>query len=368
MKNYIYKKDRLKMTSLTIVFDAGSELEETGKKGTMHLMEHLICKTFLDMYTRLSENGIDWNAYTSEDAVIVWFEGLDSRLNSDMKTELVKRLLGGINITEEEFKSEQSVVLQEYMDCVFDNRTACTMNILRKYWNNFLPIGYENDIKNFSYQDMHDTYEKYFKIPARIVEVGPTKTECLADFCKDFVPRKHKSLKFGEYDNDMIETDLSVKTPVYMLFPKAIKPADYPYIKVGLLMLTNGLESPYYKELREKRGLSYYVSGCIEKNVEFGMMLITACTNTERVDELMLLMGSLTDDLYDMLSEERFNTIMEKIKVDREKEKILKYQYSEKYSNITKLKMPEKLDKITLEEVRYRMSRYFSGVRVVKGI
>jgi len=367
MNSYIYKKDRLKMTSLTIVFDAGSNLEPAGKKGTMHLMEHLICKTFKDMYPMFTQKSIDWNAYTSEERILVYFEGLASILTSDIKIEIVKKLTGGIAcVTEDEFETEKNVVLQEYMDTIVDTTNVCELNILRKYWNYYGIIGCEEDIKNFTYQDVLDTYEKYFRNPIKIVEVGPDKTPELAGFCVDN-KLKHKKFSFGKYKNELIPIGELLKVPVYMMSEKVVVPADYPCLKVGLKMLTEGLESPYYNELRVKRGLSYYTIGSIDKNVMSGIMSIAACTTIDRADELADVMCNLTDQLYNHLTEERYAQIMENMKIKKEKEKILKYMYTAKYTGLSKLKMPNDLDKISLEEVRYKMSRYFGEMRIIRG-
>lgn len=370
MKNYVYKRDRLKMTSLSIVFDAGSNTEiEIERKGTMHLMEHLLCKTFIDLYPILHSNNIEWNAYTSEDKIEFWYSGLSDRFTSDMKIDLVKRLTGGLDcIGEEVFEQEKNVVIQEYRDCAFDGICACHMNILRKYWNNWQPVGNELSIRNFTYADMLETYNKYFRIPARIVEVGPEKTEELEGMCAT-TEVEHATFKFGNYkDNELVKVDYSVKTPVYLLCKKQVTSSDYPYLYVGLKMLTADIHSPYYDELRVKNGFSYYVHCSILKNVNRGIVSISACGDTERADDLCHAFLDLADRTDKLLTKQRFKEIMSYLKATREKCKVLKYQNTEEYTNLTKLKMPSNLDKITFDKVRKVTIKYLSNIAVVKGI
>lgn len=368
MDNYIYKHERLKMTSLSIVFDAGSELEPLGKKGTMHLMEHLICKTFEDLYPKLTANSIDWNAYTSEEKIVVYFEGLASRLTSELKLDIVKKLTGGVEISPEVFNNEKNVVLQEYMDTINDNTSACELNIFRKYLNDYTPIGKEKDILDFSYEDLFETYDKYFKRPIKIVEIGPEKTIELENFCKgELLKNEHKKLKFGKYDFEKLYSDISLKVPVFLISPKTITKSDYPYLKIGTMVLTSGLESPFYKRLRVEKGLSYYVRGILLKNVNSGILTIDACTNAERADELSDSLLELSDNLYDLMTQERFNDIIEHMKIEREKENILKYAYTNRYIGLSLLKMPKNLDKITFEKTRYIMSRYFADIKLIRG-
>ena len=367
MTNYIYKKDRLKMTSLTIVFDAGSELETDGYYGTMHLMEHLICKSFEHLYPKLTANGIVWNAFTSEEHIVVWFEGLSSRLTSDLKIELVKLITGGINVEEFVFDNEKSVVHQEYLDCVNDNTYACELNLFRKYFNDFMPIGNEQDILNFSFDDMHKQYETHFTKPVRIVEIGPDKTPELEEFCKDVqISKEHKKPKFGRYKNELLEANTELKVPVYMVSSKIVSKSDYPFVNIGLKMLTSGLESPFYQKLRVESGLSYYVSGSVIKNVCGGILSVATCTNTERAEELCDKMRELSDDIYKYLEPGRFEDIVNSINVQREKEKILKYEYTSKYAGLSCLKMPNKLDKVTFDKTIYLMSRYFADIKIIR--
>ena len=92
---HFFEKNTLKMSGLYIVYNAGSIYEKLGQTGTMHLMEHLICKSFDDMQDELTSRNVEYNAYTCEEIVVVHFTGLNTQLNSDLKTRLVKRLTNG---------------------------------------------------------------------------------------------------------------------------------------------------------------------------------------------------------------------------------------------------------------------------------
>ena len=61
---HYFEKNNLKMNGFYIVYNAGSIYEENGKAGTMHLMEHLICKQLDDMQNEFTKRCINFNAYT----------------------------------------------------------------------------------------------------------------------------------------------------------------------------------------------------------------------------------------------------------------------------------------------------------------
>ena len=117
---HIYEKKSLKMTSLHIIFDRAGIYEKEGEYGTSHLMEHLICETFKEYYPTLNKYNIAWNASTGSEFIDVYFTGMDKYFTPELKQNIVKKLLGGLNVTEERFQKEKKVVLQEYMDSFND--------------------------------------------------------------------------------------------------------------------------------------------------------------------------------------------------------------------------------------------------------
>ena len=64
MPDYIYIPSTIGLSLLAIVYPLGSDYESDGRRGTHHLMEHLICKSFDHMLPQLKRLGINYNAYT----------------------------------------------------------------------------------------------------------------------------------------------------------------------------------------------------------------------------------------------------------------------------------------------------------------
>lgn len=367
MKNYIYRKKSLAMTSLNIVFDVGSRNEVDGERGTMHLMEHLVCKTFKDMYGRLAELGIDWNAYTNSECVRVSFIGLDKYLTNELKSELYKRITGGIDfLGEDEFETEKNVVLQEYMDHIFDSDSASWMQVMRKWWGDYLTIGRKSDIEAFTYDDMKRVYAERFTAPARIVEVGRRKTELFETVRFKEIEKNQSRYRFGRRKGiEDVNVASDDKTPVFLFSKKRVTKSDYPYLFTGLMMLTDGLESPYYTELREKLGLTYYVWGDVLREHDNGVMVINACTDSENAERLKGKIGWLVEHTADYMTTERFDTVMSKIKIEREMNDAVLYKNPSRLVSISKMRMPNRLSSITFGKVVEATLKYMSDTVVV---
>lgn len=355
------------MTSLHIIFDAGSRTEKNGQYGTMHLMEHIICKTFKDLYDRLSKLGITWNAFTDAECVTVYFEGLDKYLTPDLKEELYSRITGGIDgVSEEDFTNERNVVLQEYMDYVFDSNSASWLKVMRRWWGDYLTIGSKSDIINFSYEDMKNIYEERFSKAVRVVEVGRKSTGFFAEIEYRDIDKEENKYRFGKRkDVEDVEVASNDKTSVFLFSRKRVNIRDYPFLFIGVEMLTNGLESPYYTELREKLGLTYRVYGDILRNHRNGVMVINACTDTKNEEELKNRMQELVKQTETLLSEERYETIMSNIIISREKNDAILFQDPLPYTAIRKLKLPKSLKRLTYDKVVKTTLKYMNQMVIV---
>lgn len=322
---HIYKKKTFKMTSLNITFNLGALFEQEGEYGTSHLMEHLICKTFKDEYPLLTKLDVDWNAYTSSEGIRVYFVGLDKYFTPEIKERLVGKLLGGLNIPEEEFEAEKNVVLQEYMDS-FNDPTS-SLNILREKFNFYGAIGKRSDIENFSYQDMKDKYEKFFTKPAKIVEIGPSKSDfSKVEFAEDYIvpPRRlkwKKAYKGVEFE----ELPPNNKADVEYISKKMIKKADYPAMVVAVEMLAGGLESPMYQEIREKAHLTYGVQAGTMGLLQDTLYYFGAITDPENKDKLVAEFNKFFVDVKSWLTKERFDDVISSYYINDEKAKLFAY-------------------------------------------
>lgn len=359
---YKFVKDNSKITSLRVVFSAGSLYEFVGKSGTMHLMEHLVCKTFDDYRDLFTRNCIEYNAYTDYENVVFWFNGLDDRLTGDIKVELVKRIVGGLHrVTREMFENEKNTVINEYYDSFNSNLEGNFLNIMRTRFNDDGVIGRIEDIRNFSYKDMLDAYEDYFRRPYMILETGKAKTNF--DFVDyNEIRLTNWKLKYKKYKRETEAIPLCPeKRGIICIGKKVVSKRDCANFEIGLKMLTRGLNSPLYQEVREKRGLAYYVGGSLDIRFSTGTCSFYAETTKDRVDELGAVFEEFFKNIESHLTTERFNDIIEYEKAKLERSKTCKYKFAGNLIRKGLAGLPTTtagFDKIRYENVRDAVIRY----------
>lgn len=330
MIEYKVLKSDIGISNFGLIYSKGGSREEDKAKGTSHLMEHLMCKTFDDLRPKMRELGIDYNACTGDNRVLFWWEGLDTEL-SILKDTLIDRIMfpeKEIEWSKEDFENEKSTVLQEYADCFNDQFQGTYYNTLRKFYNYTAAIGLRADIENFSYEDSLVQREK-FLIPNTIFEVGHQSEQIqhIIITADSIIKNPLIDLQFGSYNLPIEYVPKEDKSIVGLVSKVPMNKADMAIGDFLCDCITSGLESPLYQEIREKRGLSYYSIGWSilvgDKFVQF----FASSTTNDKVKELAEVYHNFFSARpEDTLSKERFETCKASMLIKEKKDRVLPHE------------------------------------------
>lgn len=330
----------LEMSGLYIVYSkAGALVEKPGLFGTSHLMEHLVCHTVDVMEDRARMGGLFKNAFTYGDFVVFALSGLSSRLEP-LAREYVGRLTGyGLypgadGITVAQFENEKRTVMQEYKDAFAEIAHGHALNCLRKTYGLYHAIGLEDDIRRFSYDEFQDTYDKVFRHPAMIIYTGPRNIDLPDVECStgDAIPGV--PLEFNENRECPLETVASSERhPVECIGKVPCPVEDSLPLKFAIDMLTSGLQSPLYQEIRETRGLSYYSFGGVDRFGKLAIPSFDACTDDKGLNQLLDIYTNVFGHLEQYLTKERFEIVRSTFESRKEQYDVLRYD--EYYDVIT---------------------------------
>jgi len=335
-----------------IVFN-GAVLNETPKSfGVSHIIEHLLCKQFEDLYDDFDRFGINWNAFTSNNNVVFHMTGLDEYINM-YKDKLLNSLLQ-FNITEEQFNTEKNIILQEYIDHFQDQGDAHYSNVMRYYLGHYGPIGKYESLNNLTYTNMLKFYNIYMKKPSIIINVS--KYSEFSGYT-DFAKLNNNNYKTSD-TKIIIEKRADFDKSSIIGYKLIVE--DFCYIKFIIAILSGSLKSPFYNELREKRGLTYGVSTFINSiSANQGLLSTSLVTDNENVDEVLNVYKEILTNPSVYLTEERFNIMKDFYTVLFRKNEI------NRYSKIGHLISPEKwniepiLNDITFEGIMAAYEKHF---------
>jgi predicted Zn-dependent peptidase len=349
-------KSETELSGFYVVYEGSTNLEKKGWFGISHLMEHLMCKNFDHLQEDFDKDGIDWNAYTSSNEIVFYLTGLDEKVNK-WKGEFMD-LLGEFNVTKEQFENERNIVLEEYMDCFNDQTQTHMLNLSRKLFGDFDPIGLKEDLENLKYMDCLNFFELQYAKPTKIINVSKNKPykNNKIDFAKRDIK---KTVEFGKHDVDLeLSNEFKDKTSIAILSP--IIEEDFAYVHFINAMLSLGLKSPLYQEIREKRGLVYYVH-CYQSRVNNqGINTISTQTSNKNYNAVVESVKEVITNPDKYLTKERFDLVKDYYKVRMAKDEILRYKNVNQHINPEGWSVYDILDKVNMKKIKDVYKKYYN--------
>lgn len=341
-------KSQTDLSGFYVIYEGSTNLEKPGWYGISHLMEHLVCKSFDHLQDELDRDGIDWNAYTSSNEIVFYLTGLDEKVNK-YKNTFVKNLTT-FKVTEEEFENERKIVLEEYMDCFNDQTQVHMLNLSRKLFNDYDPIGLKEDLENLKYQDCLDFFELQYSKPTKIINVSKD-TEYYDESIEFQKHNVENKLEFGNHDVTLeLSNEFKDKTSLVVLSPIIEK--DFAYIQFINSMLSLGLKSPLYQEVREKKGLVYYIHCYLSRMNDKGVNTISTLTSNKNVDEVLDMIKSVIINPDKFLTQERFEIVKDYYLIRKKKDEINLYKNIGQYLSPKGWSVYDILDGLTFDKIK----------------
>lgn len=344
------------LSGFYVVYNGSTNLEEDGIYGISHLMEHLLCKSVDHLQDTYEENGLSWNAYTSPNEIVFHLSGLDENVNK-YKSEFVN-LLSDFDITKSDFEKEKKIVLEEYMDSFNDQVSSHYLNLERKCYGHYNPIGKREDLEKLKYIDCLNFFEKQFLNPSKIINVSKhNKFESDMKTVDNSIKTEYnfdtnRKFEYEEGNTFKDKSSLIMKSPI-------IKD-DFSKVKFVNLMLSHGLNSPLYKEVREERGLVYFISSSINRMNKYGDMNISTLTSNDNVDDVIEATQKVFSDKDSIINKERFNIIKKSATINLKQQDINRHMSVNKWINPDGWNLSECIDSITLEDCSEIFDKYFN--------
>jgi predicted Zn-dependent peptidase len=348
-------KSQTDLSGFYVVYEGSTNLEKSGWYGISHLMEHLMCKNFDHLQEDFDKDGIDWNAYTSGNEIVFYLTGLDEKVNK-WKGEFMD-LLGEFNVTKEQFENERNIVLEEYMDSFNDQTQSHMLNLSRKIFNDYDPIGLREDLEKLKFMDCLNFFELQYSKPTKIINVSKGKPYKNNEI--DFAERTIvKNISFGDHKVPFeLGNEFKDKTSLVMLSP--VIDEDFAYVHFINAMLSLGLKSPLYQEIREGAGLVYYIHCYQSRMNQQGLNTISTQTSNKNIDKVIELTKKVISNPKKYLTKERFNLVKDYYKVRMQKEEILRYKNVNQFINPEGWSVYDILDKVTFKKVMEVYNKYY---------
>jgi len=297
--------------SCFVMLSAGSRYETADQKGIAHFAEHMFFKgterrpTARTISTEIDAIGGEFNAFTGKELTGYYVRcGSETR---DVALDVLTDMLLHSRFDEEEIEKEKGVILEE-MNVYLDTPARYVGSVYDHLLYGDQPLGWDIlGTKETIEEATRETFTSYLDTwyrPERMV-VG------VAGRIGDGLHDRLESL-LGGLETETTGSPAPVEIPTDGS-PVALhtKPSEQAHLQVGVrgyplghpdryalqllsVVLGGGMSSRFFSEVREKRGLAYYVHAANDNYTDAGSFYAGAGVDVDRVDEaITTIIGEL---------------------------------------------------------------------------
>ena len=286
-----------------IMLAAGSRYENASNRGIAHFAEHMFFKgtekrpSSRDLTTVVDGMGGEFNAFTSKEYTGYYIRCAGEK--RDTALDVLVDMIRNSKFDSEELEREKGVILEE-MNMYFDTPRDYVSSIYEELLFGDNPLGWETlgkrDTVKAATRETFTDYLGHWYTPARMVVgvagmVGDDLIPRLEDLLGDMSGNgtgaptpaavDHSSEpRVRVHSKDSDQAQICVGVPSYPL----AHPDRYALQLLGTVLGT-GMSSRLFLEVRERRGLAYYVYGLNSAYTDAGTLYAQGGVDINRVDE-----------------------------------------------------------------------------------
>jgi predicted Zn-dependent peptidase len=292
-----------KSVSCFVQLAAGSRYEHAGNRGIAHFAEHMFFKgterrpTARDLTTIIDGIGGEFNAFTSKE-----FTGYFVRCaggDRDTAFDVLLDMLRHSKFDPEEIEREKGVILEE-MNMYNDTPRDRVGTIYEELIFGSNPLGWETlgtkkTIKAATRDTFIDYVDHWYTPDRMVVGVGGMVGD-------DLLPKLEEMLgglsQNGRDEPQPAQLDRKPGPHVRVRHKKAEQghicfgvpsyPLGHPdryALQLLSVVLGSGMSSRLFLEVRERRGLAYYIYGAAHAYTDAGSLMSQAGVDIDRIDE-----------------------------------------------------------------------------------
>lgn len=296
--------DGVASATVLVMVGAGSRYEEKGINGISHFLEHMAFKgtkkhpTALEIATLFDSIGAESNAFTSKEYTGYYIKSASQHI--DLSLDILSDLLSNMLLDEKEIDKERGVIIEE-INMYEDSPMRKIGDIYENLMYGDTPLGRDisgpkDVIRSITRADFVSYMKSLYSAHnMTVVVVGNFKEEEVLPQIEKYFGGigRHDITGFApikEIQNGPIVTIKNKKTEQahFALGARTIalnnEKKRYP-LEVLATVLGGGMSSRLFQEVREERGLAYYVRAHTDHYLDAGYLAAFAGVDPGRINE-----------------------------------------------------------------------------------
>ena len=286
-----------------VMLAAGSRYERADNRGIAHFAEHMFFKgterrpTARDIALEVDQMGGEFNAFTSKEYTAYYIRCAADR--RDTALDVLVDMLRNSKFDAEELEREKGVIVEE-MNMYFDTPRDYVGSVYEELLFGSNPLGWETlgtreTIRAASRDTFLDYLGRWYTPQRMVVGVAgavgddllPRLEELLGDLGGDDAGAPEAAAvertpepRVRLHSKDSDQANVAIGVPSYPL----THPDRYALQLLGTV-LGSGMSSRLFLEVRERRGLAYYVYAMNNSFTDAGTLFAQAGVDLKRAEE-----------------------------------------------------------------------------------
>ncbi len=284
-----------------VMIAAGSRYETADSNGIAHFAEHMFFKgterrpTARDIAGEIDAIGGEFNAFTGKEATAYYVRCAAE--HRDVALDVIVDMLRNSRFDGEEIEREKGVIVEE-MNMYFDTPRDYISGVYESLLYGDQPLGWDilgrKETVRGASRDTFLSYLGSWYHPERMVagiagRIGGDAVERLQSLLGDLPAVKTDTPAPVEpYANGRVKVFTKQSDQAHIILGVPSYPLEHPdryALQMVATVLGGGMSSRLFTEVRERRGLAYYVFGANHSYTDTGSLYSQAGVDINRIDE-----------------------------------------------------------------------------------
>ncbi|MBA3734497.1 MAG: insulinase family protein [Actinobacteria bacterium] len=295
--------DSAQSVTCAIMLAAGSRYETPDTNGIAHFAEHMFFKgtdrrpTARDISMEIDAIGGEFNAFTGKEYTGYYVKcAAESR---DIALDVLVDMLRNSKFDPDEIEREKGVIIEE-MNMYYDTPRDFIGGVYEDLLYGDQPlgwdiIGHKETIRNAK-RDTFNGYVDHWYRPSRmVIGVGGKVGDDLHDRAQELLgdmpaaeTGQPEPVKVELHDRPHVKVHTKASDQAHICIGVHSYPLEHPdryALQVLSMVLGGGMSSRLFTEVRERRGLAYYVYGLNHSYTDAGSLYAQAGVDINRIDD-----------------------------------------------------------------------------------
>ena len=320
-----------KTVTVMVMVGTGSKYETKDINGISHFLEHMMFKGTekrsgpLDISRELDGIGAQYNAFTDKEMTAYYAKASSDKL--DIVMDVIFDIYLNSKLEESGIQTERHVVVEE-INMYHDEPRWIVANVLEKLLYGDQPAGWsiageKETILGLKSQQFADYFKSHYIASNTVIGIaGDIDPEVIKGKVQKYFEHIRQGVKVEKLP--AIEKQSGPQADIFykatdqthfILGFRGFNMFDERRYPLGILasILGGGMSSRLFSEVREKRGLGYYVSASQETRTDTGFFEIDAGVNNDRaVEAVTVVMDELRKIKKDGVTEQELKRAIDR--------------------------------------------------------